>query len=246
MLIRSIRGIGFACGNMEKSGEEESGIGRKRGNRTFREVFRSSDLSTLRVNGRKSILEAGELFKDSPLNEFYSLQEEESGSVMLLNGKSPTFVPSLKAAFDPNLRPTEGNYPSISGTNSPFQGGDFQPSPRPLHTSTQFVPILHSPGSSRLRGDRKLRKSEDLLPAIPEAPPLQYSPYNRRNSPKRPVLRKQRDSIARPQTLVADSEMMREQQELEASIRQLNQLLSRVRKQPLGSSSLSPSQRHRP
>jgi len=235
---------------MEKSGEEESGIGRKRGNRTFREVFRSSDLSTLRVNGRKSILEAGELFKDSPLNEFYSLQEEESGSVMLLNGKSPTFVPSLKAVFDPNLRLTEGNYPSISETNSPFQaqGGDFQPSPRPLHTSTQFVPILHSPRSSRLRGDRKLRKSEDLLPAIPEArpPPLQYSPYNHRNSPKRPVLRKQGDSIARPQTLVVDSEMMREQQELEASIRQLNQLLSRVRKQPLGSSSLSPSQRHRP
>lgn len=222
--------------------EREDRIGRERegqrkGNPPCRGDFKSCDVSEVRRKGRNSILETGELFQDSPLNEFYGLQEEESSSVFLLNGQSPSLVPSLKAVFDSKSRPTA---PQISFFNDPFRAleGEISLSSSPLRNSTKLVPILHSPGNSRLRGVRKLRKSEDLLPAISPTRPilLQHSgfPQDRENSPKRPILRKPTmrplGSIVRPQALIADAE----QKELEASIQQLNQLLSQVRKQPFG------------
>ena len=186
----------------------------------------------------RSIFQTGELFKDSSLCEFYCGEEEHpSNSVMLLNGKTPHLVPSLKAVFDP---PSDFFSTSLNSCDTT--------DPSPIYSKVFLTPMsqYHSKpmknNSTGRSGVRKLRVRDgkvtrEMLPAIKEnrgsvreSSGIYASPINRRKQRIRPP------SSVFKRPLQSDSH---EQQELEASIQELDLLLSRIRKPTLRSISVT-------
>ena len=206
----------------------------------------------------RNIFQAGELFKDSALSEYYSANEDEPiSSVMLLNGKAPRLVPTLKASFNPVSRPFDSNLPRLSLLSDSLSSseGATEPSPLVPYVKAFFTPGAHKSkhmnSSSGRQGVRKLKVREgkatrNVLPAIRE-----LRPSNRDSGPLltredfpvlRPAQRRRRirspSSISKRPVPAASNEQ-REQQELEASIQELDQLLSRLRKPALRSISVA-------
>lgn len=208
---------------------------------------------------KRNIFQAGELFKDSPLSEYYWANEDEPfSSVMLLNGKAPRLVPTLKASFDPVSRPSDSNLPRLSLLSDSLSSseGATEPSPLVPYAKAFLTPGAYkskqvNSGSGR-QGVRKLRVREgkvtrNVLPAIRELRPSNRDsgPLLTREDfplPLRPAHHRRRirspSSISKRPIPMASTEQ-REQEELEASIQELDQLLSRLRKPALRSISVA-------
>ena len=206
----------------------------------------------------RNIFQGGELFKDSPLSEYYWAKEEDpDSSVMLLNGKAPRLAPTFKASFDPISRPSDSNFQRFSLLSDSMSSSEGATETSPL---APYPKAFLTPGAQHVRyrnkqmsnssvrtGVRKLKVKEErvtrnILPAIRE-----IRPSNRDSGPllAREDLHpaKHKNRLRTPSSISkrhppADFEQ-REQQELETSIQELNELLSRIRKPVLRSISVA-------
>lgn len=213
---------------------------------------------TLRKPAR-NIFQGGELFKDSPLSEYYWAKEEDpDSSVMLLNGKAPRLAPTFKASFDPISRPSDSNFPRFSLLSDSMSSSEGATETSPL---APYTKAFLTPGAQHVRyrnkqmnnssgrtGVRKLKVMEgkvtrNILPAIRE-----IRPSNRDSGPllaREDFHHAQRKHRLRTPSSIskrhppADFTEQREQQELETSIQELDELLSRIRKPVLRSISVA-------